>query len=156
MLDKALSDNVIIEYKDIFQQSIEDGVTSPTQLPYFEGDFWPNIIEESIREITQEEEERKKTEAAQAAQMEAENSEDNQIDMIITSTGQKAKGNSKRGNKKTNKKNKTNKTPAKKPVANTMGTCELSNRIFATMDKYKEVFFCDSFLSKWRGAYEEN
>lgn len=36
-------------------QSIEDGLTSVTELPYFEGDFWPNVIEEQIKELDQEE-----------------------------------------------------------------------------------------------------
>ena len=31
-------------------------------MPYFEGDFWPNVLEESIKELEQEEEERKKEE----------------------------------------------------------------------------------------------
>ena len=29
-------------------------------MPYFEGDFWPNVIEESIKELAQEEEEEEK------------------------------------------------------------------------------------------------
>lgn len=31
-------------------------------MPYFEGDFWPNVLEESIKELEQEEEERKREE----------------------------------------------------------------------------------------------
>ena len=38
-----------------------------TQIPYFEGDFWPNVLEESIKELDQEEEEKKKREEAEAA-----------------------------------------------------------------------------------------
>lgn len=34
-----------------------------TDIPYFEGDFWPNVIEETIKELDQEEEERKACEA---------------------------------------------------------------------------------------------
>lgn len=41
---------------------------SAAELPYFEGDFWPNVLEESIKELDQEEEEkRKQAEAAEAA-----------------------------------------------------------------------------------------
>lgn len=29
-------------------------------MPYFEGDFWPNVLEESIKELETEEEERRK------------------------------------------------------------------------------------------------
>lgn len=49
--------------------AIEDGLTCATELPYFEGDFWPNVLEESIKELDQEEEERlKAAEKAAAAQ----------------------------------------------------------------------------------------
>lgn len=47
---------------------MEDKLTSAAELPYFEGDFWPNVLEESIKELDQEEEEkRKEAEAAEAA-----------------------------------------------------------------------------------------
>ena len=36
-------------------------------MPYFEGDFWPNVLEESIKELDQEEEEKRKREEAEAA-----------------------------------------------------------------------------------------
>ena len=42
---------------------MDDKITSLVSLPYFEGDFWPTIIEETIAEMNQEEEERKKNEA---------------------------------------------------------------------------------------------
>lgn len=48
--------------KDIFKQATEDRLTSAKELPYFEGDFWPNVLEESIKELEQEEEERKREE----------------------------------------------------------------------------------------------
>jgi len=37
------------------KQSIDDELTSVTELAYFEGDFWPNVIEEQIKELDQEE-----------------------------------------------------------------------------------------------------
>lgn len=47
---------------------MEDRLSSAADLPYFEGDFWPNVLEESIKELDQEEEEkRKQAEAAEAA-----------------------------------------------------------------------------------------
>lgn len=59
-------------------------VKSPVNLPYFDGDYWPNQIEDSIRDVKQEEEERKKTEAIQAAQMaEAENDEESQSEDMV-------------------------------------------------------------------------
>ena len=47
---------------------MEDNLQSAAELPYFEGDFWPNVLEESIKELDQEEEQkRKEAEAAEAA-----------------------------------------------------------------------------------------
>ena len=37
------------------QQSSDDDLTSVTELAYFEGDFWPNVIEEQIKKLDQEE-----------------------------------------------------------------------------------------------------
>lgn len=37
------------------KHSIDDGFTSVMDLAYFEGDFWPNVIEEQIKELDQEE-----------------------------------------------------------------------------------------------------
>lgn len=51
-----------LSIQDIFKQATEDRLTSANELPYFEGDFWPNVLEESIKELEQEEEERKKEE----------------------------------------------------------------------------------------------
>lgn len=53
--------------QDIYKQALEDGLKKPTELPYFEGDFWPNVLEESIKELDIEEEERRATAAAEAA-----------------------------------------------------------------------------------------
>ena len=46
--------------KDIHTAANEDNVRSVAELAYFEGDFWPNVIEESIRELQAEEEEERK------------------------------------------------------------------------------------------------
>lgn len=54
--------------QDIFKQATEDRLTSANELPYFEGDFWPNVLEESIKELEQEEEERKKEENTAASE----------------------------------------------------------------------------------------
>ncbi|PIO23829.1 hypothetical protein AB205_0221260 [Aquarana catesbeiana] len=44
MLDKAFAERIIHDYKDIFKQATEDRVTTAKELPYFEGDFWPNVF----------------------------------------------------------------------------------------------------------------
>ena len=56
MLDKGIIERIVLDYKDIYKQALEDNIQSPAELPYFEGDFWPNVIEETIRELDQAEE----------------------------------------------------------------------------------------------------
>jgi len=58
---------VIVNYSDIFKQAKDDRLQSARELPYFEGDFWPNVLEESIKELEQEEEDRKQAEANEQA-----------------------------------------------------------------------------------------
>lgn len=60
-------DQVVLEYNDIFKQAKDDRLQSAHELPYFEGDFWPNVLEESIKELEQEEEDRKQAEANEQA-----------------------------------------------------------------------------------------
>ncbi|XP_029015864.1 CREB binding protein b isoform X2 [Betta splendens] len=128
MLDKAFAERIIHDYKDIFKQATEDRLTSAYELPYFEGDFWPNVLEESIKELEQEEEERKKEENTASSE-----------------TPEGAHADSKNAKKKNNKKTNKNKSSIsrankKKPgmpnVAN-----DLSQKLYATMEKHKEVFF---------------
>uniref|UniRef100_A0A8C6KGR7 histone acetyltransferase n=1 Tax=Nothobranchius furzeri TaxID=105023 RepID=A0A8C6KGR7_NOTFU len=128
MLDKAFAERILHDYKDIFKQATEDRVTSANELPYFEGDFWPNVLEESIKELEQEEEERKK--------------EENTVSSETTEgTPTDSKNAKKKNNKKTNKnKSSISRANKKKPgmpnVAN-----DLSQKLYATMEKHKEVFF---------------
>uniref|UniRef100_A0A9J7YS57 histone acetyltransferase n=1 Tax=Cyprinus carpio carpio TaxID=630221 RepID=A0A9J7YS57_CYPCA len=128
MLDKAFAERILHDYKDIFKQATEDRLTSANELPYFEGDFWPNVLEESIKELEQEEEERKKEENTASV----ETTEGTQVD---------SKNAKKKNNKKTNKnKSSMSRANKKKPgmpnVAN-----DLSQKLYATMEKHKEVFF---------------
>ena len=37
-------------------------MTRVTDIPYFEGDFWPNVIEKNIKELDQEAKEREELE----------------------------------------------------------------------------------------------
>ena len=60
MLDKGIIERIVLDYKDIYKQALEDNIQSPAELPYFEGDFWPNVMEENIRELEQEEKARKR------------------------------------------------------------------------------------------------
>ncbi|RVE75597.1 hypothetical protein OJAV_G00000580 [Oryzias javanicus] len=128
MLDKAFAKRILHDYKDIFKQATEDRLTSANELPYFEGDFWPNVLEESIKELEQEEEERKKEENTAASE-------------TPEGTPSDSKNAKKKNNKKTNKnKSSISRANKKKPgmpnVAN-----DLSQKLYATMEKHKEVFF---------------
>lgn len=42
-------DRVVLDYKDIHRDAVEKGVQSAKDVPYFEGDYWPNVLEESIK-----------------------------------------------------------------------------------------------------------
>lgn len=53
MLDKGIIERIVLDYKDIYKQAVEDNLQSPAELPYFEGDFWPNVLEDNIRELEQ-------------------------------------------------------------------------------------------------------
>lgn len=61
--------------------------------------------------------------------------------------GNKNKGNSKRANKKANKSKNSVRKINKKSAVLQMGDCDLSQRLFLTMEKYKEVFFVIQFHS---------
>ncbi|XP_017339139.1 histone acetyltransferase p300 isoform X3 [Ictalurus punctatus] len=128
MLDKAVAERIVHDYKDIFKQATEDRLTSAKELPYFEGDFWPNVLEESIKELEQEEEERKREENSTSCES-------------VDAT----KGDSKNAKKKNNKKTSKNKSSLsrankKKPGMPNVSN-DLSQKLYATMEKHKEVFF---------------
>ena len=54
--------------QDILKDTMDNNLISVTQIPYFEGDFWPNILEECIKEQEQEElEKRRRKEEEEAA-----------------------------------------------------------------------------------------
>lgn len=136
MLDKGMIERTIQDYKDILKQAMEDKLTSAAELPYFEGDFWPNVLEESIKELDQEEEEKKKqAEAAEAAA--------NAIFSMNEDQEAPAEGDKKKGSKKAKKSNKSkaNQRKNNKKSNEQQTGNDLSAKIFATMEKHKEVFF---------------
>ena len=135
MLDKGIIERIVLDYKDIYKQALEDNIQSPAELPYFEGDFWPNVMEENIRELEQEEAARKKE--AEEAERLAAAAEAEEADEPSDVGG----SDSKKINQKKQKKKKSlaqRKANQKKPQAESK---DLKCKVFATMEKHKEVFF---------------
>ena len=49
MLQKAMIEGIVADFKDILKDAIDHHLVSPTEIPYFEGDFWPNTLEEILQ-----------------------------------------------------------------------------------------------------------
>ena len=139
---------MVIDYKDIHRDAIENGMKTPLDIPYFEGDFWPNVLEECIKESEQEEEKRRKEEAEAA--MAAANEDfstcgddsygdglENSKDGMSSSNGKKKNMNNQQ--KKKNIKNKMSQRKSVKKVGSS--STDLMTKILSTMEKHKEVFF---------------
>lgn len=136
MLDKGITERIIQDYKDILKQAMEDKLTSACELPYFEGDFWPNVMEESIKELDHEEEEkRKQAEAAEAANANSSLNDDSD------NGGDDKKKGGQKSQKKKSYKSKAAQRKNTKKSSEQQGGNDLSDKIFACMEKHKEVFF---------------
>ena len=130
MLDKGACENIVLDYKNIHQQVIEDGITTPILLPYFEGDYWPNVIEDCIREVAQEEEKR----AAEQQQQLDDGNDASAIDDNGTGVDS-----GKKKNQKTNKKKTASKrTNSKKKKA---GSSSVFEKLLTSIEKNRDVFF---------------
>ena len=163
MLDKGVIERVVIDYKDIHKDAIENGMRTPLDIPYFEGDFWPNVLEECIKESEQEEEKRRKEEAEAAAcddygqgfgADDASYGADGPLvaggDASSSSTHalsngkkknntQQSGGQQQQTQKKKNIKNKMSQRKSVKKVGSS--STDLMTKILSTMEKHKEVFF---------------
>ncbi|ESN92560.1 hypothetical protein HELRODRAFT_95876, partial [Helobdella robusta] len=140
MLDKAYQDRVIIDYKDIYKDAIEGNITKVTDMPYFEGDFWPNILEECIKDLEQEEVEKRKRAEEEAAQ-DTDDFESDINDRAELETFAGKKKGQKSGNQK--KKNTKSKKPSNRKNKTGLMHCgnDLSAKLLSTMEKHKEGFF---------------
>ncbi|KAI8486761.1 hypothetical protein Bbelb_355090 [Branchiostoma belcheri] len=139
MLDKAVAEGVVKDYKDILKQATEDGVSMANELPYFEGDFWPNVLEESIKEIDQEEEEERRAQEAAAAIAQESNGDQFIGFGALQGNGDKKKGKKNKGSKSKSKSSSNRKNNKKSNFPNQGNN--LSQKLFQTMEKHKEVFF---------------
>lgn len=106
-------------------------------LPYFEGDFWPNTIEDCIRDVEKEENERKKLEQMAAA-------DEDEDDLFQTDDGVRLKKNNKSSKKKSNLK-KLNKQ--KKKNASGTGN-EITDKLYNMFEKHKDIFFTIRLVSQ--------
>ncbi|VDN37207.1 unnamed protein product [Gongylonema pulchrum] len=130
----------------------DDNLVTPMALPYFEGDFWPNVIEDCIREVQNEELERKRLE--EAARQEQLNAEDEDGDDVVHDgdSGKTKKNRSMNGNrvkfdfskKKNNLKKGSSKN--KKKVCSQTGN-EVTDKLYVNFEKHKEVFFTIRLMS---------
>ncbi|CAL8088588.1 unnamed protein product [Calicophoron daubneyi] len=142
MLQKAIIEGIVVDYKNILKDALDHQLVSPTEIPYFEGDFWPNTLEDILKELEEEEARRRREEAI--AQAEAEDDDD-----CGGSTGDGAGGDTdKRTGKKRAKKRKGNKkgnssTASKRKRLDSPidGAEELSRKVYDMMEKLKEIFF---------------
>uniref|UniRef100_A0A0N5A519 histone acetyltransferase n=1 Tax=Parastrongyloides trichosuri TaxID=131310 RepID=A0A0N5A519_PARTI len=138
MLDKGLKDKIVLEYKDIYKQAKDDNLNTPMALPYFEGDFWPNVIEDCIKEVEKEENERRKLEAEQ-------NDEEDEDESITTNDGSKNKKTAKNSKKKGASKKASARNRKKGP--NSTGN-EEADKLLNVLEKHKEVFFTIRLATK--------
>lgn len=58
MLDLALEANVIRDYRELLADAQDSRLESVAQLPYFEGDFWPNAIEDLLKQLASKQQRR--------------------------------------------------------------------------------------------------
>ncbi|CAD6188119.1 unnamed protein product [Caenorhabditis auriculariae] len=134
MLEKGVVEKTVVEFKDIYKQARDDNLQTPASLPYFEGDFWPNVIEDCIREAGNEEAQRKKIEAT-----EGEEEEDD-----IFQAGDNGKKKSSKNKKNNLKKNaKMNKKKQGSLTGN-----EITDKLYSQFEKHKEVFFTIRLVSQ--------
>lgn len=145
MLDKGMSEHTVVDYKDIYKQAKDDNLTTPMSLPYFEGDFWPNVIEDCIREAQNEEQERKRQEEAQ------QNVDEDEDDDVFHSGDN---GKSKKNSKKKNNLKKAN-MKSKKKVGSATGN-EVTDKLYSNFEKHKEVFFTIRLMSRQSELTAEN
>jgi E1A/CREB-binding protein len=119
MLTQAKHQKVIHKYTDMQQFVKDNNITRCRDFPYFEGDYWPNVIEDKIKEIKAEEQE-------------AEGG-----------GGKKgAKKGAKKGDTKSSTKSKKGKGSAKKgKVSLAKGEEGLADRCLEVLEKHKDVFF---------------
>ncbi|VDD83371.1 unnamed protein product [Mesocestoides corti] len=140
MLQKAMIEGIVVDFKDILKDAIDHHLVSPTEIPYFEGDFWPNTLEEILQDLDKEEERRRREEAMAETEdddPDGSRDRDGSLGDLDKRSGKKRakkrKCSKKAGGSAVNKRKKLD-----GPVdCNT----ELTRKVYDTMEKLKEIFF---------------
>merc|ERR1711871_114562 len=117
MLDKARSHGIIHHWVDMQQYVKQTKLSRARDIPYFEGDYWPGIIEEKIKEI---------------------NSEDGETNS--GKGGKKGGGGGEESKKSKGSKKSGGKSKKGKQVL-AQGKEDLADRCFEVLEKHKDVFF---------------
>ncbi|VDL11740.1 unnamed protein product [Hymenolepis diminuta] len=65
MLQKGHNERIVVDYKNIYEDASETKRLLPTDLPYFDGDLWPNTMEELLKPLVENRRRLKEEEAAE-------------------------------------------------------------------------------------------
>nr|CDS32962.1 CREB binding protein [Hymenolepis microstoma] len=65
MLQKGHNERIVFDYKNIYEDASETKHLLPTDLPYFDGDLWPNTMEELLKPLVENRRRLKEEEAAE-------------------------------------------------------------------------------------------
>ncbi|XP_035231399.1 CREB-binding protein-like isoform X1 [Stegodyphus dumicola] len=129
LIDKGIKNGIIVDYKDIFMQALEDNLKSVSELPYFDGDYWPDVLEHSIKELANEER-KAKASAVASSKLNIEQEDDMQPQK------KKRKSDcSKMLNKSKCSHRKSNKFNVMFP------SNDLSAKLYSTMEKFRKAFY---------------
>ena len=140
MLDLAVQQRVVVDYKDVMKDCTDSGISKATDIPYFEGDFWSSTIEDLLKELDTEEEDRRKYEELEAVKASDDGVFDDSIEPDEpTEISDKRKS----GGGTTHKKKNFKKTAGQRRVArkNMSNGSDLITKLYALMEKHKESFF---------------
>ncbi|CAG2099955.1 unnamed protein product [Medioppia subpectinata] len=148
LLNKGIIEHIILDYEDILQYTMSNNLQVPAEMPYFDGDFWPNFLEDSLKDIELQREKQQQMDSAKnvvegnnpdAANVHDEKPTDTIKSVaIIHNKKPTKKHNSKKSKEKQKTCGKQNTSPRKGLLSPAQ---ELSARIHSMMYKHKDVFF---------------
>ena len=143
MLEKAQEKRVIEKFDSILAHAKNQESDEPYKtMAYFDGDFWPNAIEDMVKEVDNEKIEREKQEAEEA-QEEAklkEISEQGDGDLTVSQPGPDGKNPSKKNSSNKMKKTKNKKKKNAKEKEHSYKN-DLCAKMFGQLERYADMFF---------------